>query len=314
VKVVCAPASLKGVLSAAEAAAALAEGVRDAGGQADELPIADGGEGTATALNSALGGDWHEADVEDPLGRPIRARWLLLPDRTAVVESSAAAGLPLLAPDERDPLRASTRGLGLLLRAVLRERPASLLVTLGGVATVDGGAGMRSVVDALPVPARVACDVRNPLLGARGAARAYGPQKGASPGAVEELERRLAADEALRPYADLPGAGAAGGLGAAFASLGAELVPGAPLVLETIRFRERLRGADLVVTGEGSVDATTAEGKAPAEAARVAAEEGVRCVVFGGTVVEPLPGVECVALSGDPTRARDDLIGLGRRL
>jgi glycerate 2-kinase len=314
VKVVCAPASLKGVLSAAEAAAALAEGVRDAGGQADELPIADGGEGTATALNSALGGDWHEADVEDPLGRPIRARWLLLPDRTAVVESSAAAGLPLLAPDERDPLRASTRGLGLLLRAVLRERPASLLVTLGGVATVDGGAGMRSVVDALPVPTRVACDVRNPLLGARGAARAYGPQKGASPGAVEELERRLAADEALRPYADLPGAGAAGGLGAAFASLGAELVPGAPLVLETIRFRERLRGADLVVTGEGSVDATTAEGKAPAEAARVAAEEGVRCVVFGGTVVEPLPGVECVALSGDPTRARDDLIGLGRRL
>jgi glycerate 2-kinase len=164
------------------------------------------------------------------------------------------------------------------------------------------------------VPARIACDVRNLLLGARGAARAYGPQKGASPGAVEELERRLAADEALRPYADLPGAGAAGGLGAAFASLGAELVPGAPLVLETIRFRERLRGADLVVTGEGSVDATTAEGKAPAEAARVAAEEGVRCVVFGGTVVEPLPGVECVALSGDPTRARDDLIGLGRRL
>ncbi len=312
--IVCAPASLKGVLSAAAAAAALAAGVREAGGEADELPIADGGEGTAAALHSALGGDWHEADAEDPLGRAIRARWLLLPDGTAVVESSAAAGLPLLAQEERDPLRATTHGLGLLLQAVLRERPDSLLVTLGGVATVDGGAGMRRVVGALPLPTRVACDVRNPLLGERGAARAYGPQKGATPAAVDELERRLAAEEALRPYADLPGAGAAGGLGAAFASLGAELVPGAPLVLETVRFRERIRGAALVVTGEGSVDATTAEGKAPAEAARIAAEAGVRSILFGGTVVEPLPGVECVALSGNPARARDDLLALGRRL
>jgi glycerate 2-kinase len=314
VNVLCAPASLKGVLTAAEAAAALAQGVREAGGAPDELPIADGGEGTAAALHAALGGVWHEADVDDPLGRPIRARWLLLPDGTAVVESSAAAGLPLLAPGERDPLRASTRGLGLLLQAVLRVRPLSLLVALGGVGTVDGGAGLREVVDRLPVPTRVACDVRNPLLGARGAARAYGPQKGASPGAVEELERRLAADEALRPYAELPGAGAAGGLGAALAALGGELVAGAPLVLETLRFRERARGAGLVVTGEGSVDATTSEGKAPGEAARIAREEGVRCVVFGGTVVEPLAGADCVPLSGHPDRAARDLVQLGARL
>jgi glycerate kinase len=307
--VVCAPASLKGVLSATEAAAALAEG---SGGLA--LPVADGGEGTADVLHATLGGSWREADAEDPLGRPIRARWLLLPDGVAVVETAAATGLPLLAPEERDPLRATTRGLGLLLRAVLAERPRELLVTLGGSATVDGGAGLRSVVGELPLPVRVACDVRNPLLGPRGAARAYGPQKGASPEDVEVLERRLAADEALRPYAELAGAGAAGGLGAAFAALGGELVPGAPLVLETIGFRERLRGARLVLTGEGTVDATTAEGKAPAEVARVAAELGVRCVVFGGRVVEPLPGFETVSLSGDPARAHEDLVALARRL
>ncbi len=307
--IVCAPASLKGVLSATEAAAALAEG---SGGIA--LPVADGGEGTADVLQSALGGAWCEADAEDPLGRPIRARWLSLPDGVAVVETAAATGLPLLAPDERDPLRASTRGLGLLLRAVLAERPRELLVTLGGSATVDGGGGMRSVVSELPLPTRVAYDVRNPLLGARGAARAYGPQKGASPDDVEVLERRLAADEVLRPYADLPGAGAAGGLGAAFAALGGTLVAGATLVLETIGFRDRIRGARLVITGEGSVDATTAEGKAPAEVARVAADEGVRVVVFGGLVIQPLPGFETTALSGNPARAREDLVALGARL
>jgi glycerate kinase len=304
--IVCAPASLKGVLSATEAAAALAEG---SGGVA--LPVADGGEGTADVLHATLGGEWREADAEDPLGRPIRARWLLLPDRTAVVETAAATGLPLLAPEERDPLRATTRGLGLLLRAVLAERPRELLVTLGGSATVDGGAGMRSVVSELPLPVRIACDVRNPLLGERGAARAYGPQKGASAEDVDVLEQRLEDDDALRPYAELPGAGAAGGLGAAFASLGGELVPGAPLVLETIGFRERIRDASLVITGEGSVDATTAEGKAPAEVARVSAEQGVRVVVFGGLVAEPLPGFETIALSGDPLRARRDLVELG---
>jgi glycerate kinase len=307
--ILCAPASLKGVLSATEAAAALAEG---SGGVA--LPVADGGEGTAEVLQATLGGEWREADAEDPLGRPIRARWLLLPDGRAVVECAAAAGLPLLADDERDPLRASTRGLGLLLEAVLAERPRELLVTLGGSATVDGGAGLREVVERIDVPLKGVCDVRNPLLGEHGAARVFGPQKGASPEGVEELERRLAADEALRPYAELEGAGAAGGLGAALAALGGRLVRGAPFVLETIGFRERLREAELVVTGEGTVDATTAMGKAPGEAAAAAREAGVRCVVFGGIVREPLSGVETVALSGDPSRAREDLRELGARL
>ncbi|HSJ95043.1 MAG TPA: glycerate kinase, partial [Gaiellaceae bacterium] len=139
-------------------------------------------------------------------------------------------------------------------------------------------------------------------------------QKGASATDVVELERRLAEDEALRPYALLPGAGAAGGLGAALASLGAELVPGAPTVLDLVGFDERLPLAGLVITGEGQVDRTTAEGKAPAEVARRSREAGVRCVVFGGRVVEAVPGAETVALSGDPARAEDDLVELGRLL
>lgn len=304
--VICAPASLKGVLSAVEAADALAEG---SGGLA--LPIADGGEGTAEVLRASLGGEWREAGCEDPLGRPIRARWLALPDGGAVVESAAAAGLPLLAQEELDPLRASTRGLGLLIEAILAERPASLLVALGGVATVDGGAGLREVVPRVEVPLVAMCDVRTLL---DDAPRVFGPQKGATPEAVRELERRLAADAQLRPYAEVEGSGAAGGLGAALAALGARLVPGAPYVLDAIGFRERLREAQLVVTGEGAVDETTAMGKAPGEAAAAARAAGVRCVVFGGLVREPLPDVETVALSGNPFRAREDLVQLGRSL
>jgi glycerate kinase len=310
-RLVCSPASLKGVLSAAEAAAALAAGARSAHAEAVELPVADGGEGTAAALYAVLGGAWREAGGEDPLGRPLRAPWLLLPDGEAVVDSAVAVGLPLLAPAERDPLRASSRGLGLLLRAVLAERPRALLVGLGGSATVDGGAGLRDVLDRIDVPVRAACDVRTRLADA---ARLYGPQKGATPAGVAELERRLAADDALRPFACLPGSGAAGGLGAAFAALGATLLPGAQLVLERIGFRERIAGADLVVTGEGTVDETTLEGKAPAEVVRAADAAGVAAVVFGGVVRQPLDGIVTVALSGDPARARDDLRALGRTL
>ncbi len=145
VRALLCPASLKGVLSARLAAAALARGVKSAGGDAVELPIADGGEGTAEALFAALGGTWHEAVVSDPLGREHAARWLVLPDGRAVVEAAAAIGLPLLAREERDPLVASSRGLGELIAAALREEPPALLVGLGGSATVDGGSGLREV-------------------------------------------------------------------------------------------------------------------------------------------------------------------------
>ncbi|MFO7572887.1 MAG: glycerate kinase [Gaiellaceae bacterium] len=305
------PASLKGVLEASAAASALAHGVREAGGVADELPVADGGEGTASALHAALGGEWREARVHDPLGRLATARWLLLPDGRAVVEAAAVIGLPLLAAEERDPLRATSRGVGELIDAALREAPASLVVALGGSATVDGGEGLREVVSFIPVPARALCDVETRLADA---ARLFGPQKGASPADVVELDRRLAAMSELRPYAELPGSGAAGGLGAALAALGAELVPGASAVLDLLGFDERLSRCDLVITGEGQVDETTAEGKAPAEVARRAAAEGVRCVVFGGRVLAGVAGAETVALSGDPARAEDDLVALGREL
>jgi glycerate kinase len=285
--------------------------VRAAGSEAEELPVADGGESTAEVLQLALGGAWRQAEVADPLGRPVSARWLVLPDGRAVVEAAAAIGLPLLAPEELDPLRASSRGLGQLLLAALDDEPAGLVVALGGTATVDGGAGLREVVRSLPVPCVALADVRTVLADA---ARVYGPQKGASTEDVLALERRLTAIDELRPFADLPGSGAAGGLGAALAALGAELLPGAPAVLDLLGFEERLAGCDLVVTGEGTVDATTAAGKAPGEVARRADGAGVRCVVFGGRVVEPVPGAETVALSGDAARAEDDLEALGRDL
>jgi glycerate 2-kinase len=312
--VLACPASLKGALGAKEAAAALARGLRLGGADAEELPVADGGEGTAEVLAAVLGGEWRVATVSDPLGRPVRARYLLLPGRSAVVESAEAIGLSLLRREERDPLRASSRGLGELIQVALGERLTSLLVCLGGSATVDGGAGFREVVHSLPVQTVVACDVRNPLLGERGAARVFGPQKGATPQEVEELEDRLARMEELAPVADLPGAGAAGGLGAAFAALGADLARGAELVLDLIGFRERLSGTALVVTGEGRVDRTSAEGKAPGAVVRMCLEERVRCLVFGGDIEEPLEGAEHVQLSGEPARARDDLVALGERL
>jgi len=308
------PNALKGVLTAQEAAAALARGLRRAGVDAEELPVADGGDGTADVLAGVVGGEWHSARVSDPLGRPVDARWVMLPGQVGVVESAEAIGLKLLGDGELDPLRASSRGFGELIQAALAARPAQLILCLGGVATVDGGAGLREVVTSFPVPARVARDVVAPLLGPRGAAYAYGPQKGATPEVVAELEARLARMRELEPYALLAGAGAAGGLGAACAALGAELVDGGELVLAALDFYSRIRGADLVVTGEGTVDATTAEGKAPAAVVRACRREAVPCVVFGGRVVEPLDGAPTYALSGRPESAAHDLVALGETL
>ena len=257
------PASLKGVLSARDAAAALARGF----GECDQLPLADGGEGTADVL-------------------------------PGVVE--AASVIPF-DPEHLDPFT-SSRPFGELLASIDAER---LLIGLGGTANMDAGEGMLEVLDSL-LPATALCDVRTTLYEAP---RLFGPQKGATPAQVAALEARFRANARLAPYAELPGSGAAGGLGAALAFLGAELVPGAATVLDLLGFDASRY--DLVVTGEGRVDATTSEGKVPAEVARRCAEAGVRCVVFGGIVDEPLPGVETVALSGDPARAAADLEELG---
>jgi len=303
VRALACPASLKGVLSAREAAAALAAGLRS-WAEVDELPVADGGEGTLDVLHLALGGEWREAEVTDAFGRPRVARWLVISDGTALLE--AAQAIPL-DPERLDPFAASSRGLGELIRAV--GQPRQLHVGLGGTANVDGGAGLLEVLDELPAPTRVAYDVDVPLVDA---ARVFAAQKGASPDDARELEMRLLAMEELAPYADLPGAGAAGGLGAAFASLGAELLPGAPLVLDLIGFDSA--GYDLVVTGEGTVDRTTTRGKAPGEVARRCVTAGVRCVLFGGRIGEVPPELEVIALSGDPSRAREDLVALGKFL
>jgi glycerate 2-kinase len=292
------PASLKAVLSAREATAALVDGFADAGVEAVAMPLADGGEGTVDALCDLVA----FVEAEDAFGRPRSAR-VGQRDGTTFVE--AAEVIPF-DPDRLDVAAASSRGFGELLTRLSPER---LVVALGGTATMDAGLGLLEALDELPAPTTVLCDVRTTLYDAP---RVFGPQKGASPEQVEELEARFRSVERLRPYAGLPGSGAAGGLGAALASLGAELVPGAPAVLELAGFDPA--GYDLVVTGEGRVDASTTEGKAPAEVARRCVAGGIRCVVFGGVVTETLPGVETLPLSGDPESAADDLLELGLRL
>ena len=288
------PASLKGVLRAPEAAAALAAGLALAGAEAEQLPVADGGEGTADVLGAR---EVRRVQVHDAFGRPREAPLWTLEDGTLVVESADAIPLD---PDRLDVRAASSGGLGELITAA-GECP-QLLVCLGGTATMDAGAGLLELLDALPAPTLVLCDTRATLLEAPGL---FGPQKGASAEDVAELEGRFAD----LPHADLPGAGAAGGLGAALASLGAELRPGAAYVLDALGFRERAAAVDLVVTGEGHVDGTTFQGKAPGEVVRTCGELGTRCVLFGGVVDE---GIDAVPLSGDPSRARADLEELGR--
>jgi glycerate 2-kinase len=273
------PASLKTVLTAREASVALARGFAEVGVDCAELPLADGGEGTVDALGAYR-------------------------DGAVVVESAQAIPFD---PAQRDVVAASSRPLGEVLASIDAER---LIVGLGGTANMDAGAGLLDVLDELPAPTTVLCDVQTTLYDAP---RLFGPQKGATPAQVVELEARFRADERLRPFAELPGSGAAGGLGAALASLGARLVPGAQTVLDLLGFDPR--SYELVVTGEGRVDATTAEGKAPAEVARRCAAAGAPCVVFGGVVVAELPGpAETIALSGEPARAAADLEELGRRL
>ncbi len=298
VRALACPSSLKGVLSALDAAAALAEGLRT-WADVDELAVADGGEGTLDALHAALGGEWRFAKVHDAFGTSRTARWLWH-DGDAFVE--AAEAIPL-DPQRLDPFAASSRGLGEVIASV--GNPQNLVVAVGGTATVDGGMGMREVFSRLPAPTLVLCDVDVSLVDA---ARVFAPQKGAKAEDVPVLEQRLLAIEELGPFAALPGAGAAGGLGAALAALGARLERGAHAVLELIGFDPS--GYDLVVTGEGTVDATTMHGKAPGEVLRRCEAADVRCVVFGGRV---LAG-SAVALSGDPARAREDLVALGARL
>jgi glycerate 2-kinase len=324
-RVIVAPQSFKGSADAVAVAAAIGRGVRRAWPDAriEELPLADGGEGTVRALVRATAGALRSVRVHDPLLREIDAEWGLLGDgTTAVVEMAAASGLPLLRASERDPRITSTLGTGELILAAAASGAHRLVIGIGGSATNDGGAGMARAfgyrfldgegrdlpeggaalarlaridgqTDARLVRIRidVACDVRNPLLGPDGASAVYGPQKGATPEVVRELDAALAryADvvERLvgRSIRDLPGAGAAGGLGAGLvAFLDARLVSGAELVLGAVGFGKRIAGADLVITGEGRIDRQSGFGKLTGAVVDAARRANVSVAAVAGSL------------------------------
>lgn len=295
-KIVIACDSYKGCLSSSEVACAAAKGVAEVYPDCEivRLAVADGGEGTVDALVETLGGHLECAEVSDPLGRPIKAVYGVAGD-LAIIESAAACGLTLLTKEERNPLITTTKGLGELILAAIDHGCRRFLVGLGGSATNDGGMGMIST-DGFLERARglsftVACDVDTPYIGAHGASRVFGPQKGASEQDVEVLEERLRgyalkilADTGI-DVSDMAGAGAAGGLGGAFrAYLGAELKRGVDLVLDQIGFDNIIDGADLVITGEGCSDYQTLKGKTAAGVLERAKRKGIPVMLVSGAI------------------------------
>jgi len=315
-RVLVAPDSFKGSLTSVEVARAIAAGwLRARPSDTVRLaPLADGGEGTLVAIEAAGGWTWRTSEAADPLGRPIRASWLAREHGAAAfVEMAQASGLSLVAAGERDATRATSRGTGDVLRAVLDAGIREIALGIGGSATTDGGAGLLRALGATvsddlasvslagldprlaEVRLRIACDVTNPLLGADGAAAVYGPQKGATPELVALLDARNArwadALEAAtgRRERETQGAGAAGGVGFGLLALGSRfaslrLEPGIDLVMAEAGFDAALADADLVITGEGRIDHQTAFGKTAMGVARRARAAGVACIAVGGGV------------------------------
>jgi glycerate kinase len=280
-----APDSFKGTFTASEVAAAIAAGLRAGEREAVELPVADGGEGTMDVLVDTLGGEYRTATVSDPLGRPIEARFGLLPDGRAVVETAQASGLALLSEDERDPWAASTRGTGELIVAAVEAGATHVLVTVGGSATMEGGAGALEVLEEAGISPEleVLSDVRTPF---EKAPRIFGPQKGADPELIPRLEKRLdelAAKLARDPRGE-PLTGAAGALsGGLWGGCRGRLVAGAPYVLDAIGFDSLMRESAFVVTGEGRLDSQTLAGKIVGEVATRCRQAGVTCHAIVGT-------------------------------
>jgi glycerate kinase len=298
--VLVAPDKFKGTMTAGEVAAAIAGGLREGGRKTEELPIADGGDGTADALLRALGGDWVEAEATDALGRPIRARFALLADGRAVVEAAEASGLARISEHERDAFAATSRGTGELIAAAVETGATNVIVAVGGTATTDGGAGALAALDEAGVDAAltVVCDVRTPF---ERAARVFAPQKGADAETVKRLARRLNAfaAEAPRDPRGVPMTGAGGGLaGGLYAHRDAKLAPGAPFVLDALGFDQRMRAASFVVTGEGRIDEQTLEGKAAGEVAVRCRQAGVAChAVVGEDAIDDF-SIRVLALDG----------------
>jgi glycerate kinase len=313
--VLIAPDSFKGSLTSVEVAWALADGWSRARPD-DEVvlcPLADGGEGTLAAIEAAGGWEWQRAPVQDPLRRPIEARWLRSVDGArAVVEMAEASGLSRVAAEDRDPIGATSIGTGELLGAAIDAGVHHIVLGIGGSATTDGGRGLlEGLADGGrrldETDLKVACDVSNPLLGPTGAAATYGPQKGATAADVATLDARNAAwaDELEaregRHERDTPGAGAAGGVGFALLAVQSRfnsfaLRPGVDLLMDATDFPARLARADIVITGEGRIDAQTGFGKTALGVANRAAAAGVPCIAVGGGVEEA--GIAALAAVG----------------
>lgn len=327
-KIIIAPDSFKDSLSAAGVAQAIVEGLAQVWPDAQmiQCPMADGGEGTVDAVLAACHGELRRQTVRGPLGAPVDARWGWLADsHTAIIEMAEASGLQLLPPDQRDACRTTTFGTGELIRAALEAGARRIILAIGGSATNDGGAGAMQALgvqmfdaDDQPLPPgglalaqlarisldsldprvgevrfEIAADVNNPLCGPHGASAIFGPQKGASPQQVQQLDAALGhfADHCARvlptDVRDEPGSGAAGGLGfAAKAFLGAQFRAGVEVVADLVGLDAAVRGADLVITGEGRFDAQTLRGKTPFGVARIARQHGVPVIVIAGTLGE----------------------------
>lgn len=318
VRILIAPDKFAGTLSAVEAAQAVADGWRrtDPSARTELIPLSDGGPGFVEVLHTALGGKVHRTEVSGPLGAPVSADYLLDGD-TAYVESAQACGLHLVPEQDRDPGRATTRGVGELVAHAVGSGARTVVVGLGGSSSNDAGAGFLAALGATPAhhlghggatlaervrgidlaPARealagvrlvAATDVDNPLLGIHGASAVFGPQKGADADQVQRLDAALGAfADRVDPEGtvrETPGAGAAGGLGFALLLLGGGVESGISRVLDSVRLADRLREADLVVTGEGSFDSQSLRGKLPHGVAQAAARHGVPCVVTAGAV------------------------------
>ena len=313
-----APDSFKGTFSAREVAAAVARGLRSAGREAVELPLADGGEGTIDALMSTLAGEQRSVEVSDPLGRPIEAAYALIDGgRTAIVEMARASGLGLVAEDERDAWAASTRGTGELIAAAVEAGAERVIVTVGGSATTDGGAGaLEALAEAGVSPEMdVLCDVQVPFLDA---ARVFAPQKGADAALVRRLSERL--DEQARSFRrdprGEPMTGAAGGLaGGLWAEHGARLQDGPAFVLGALGFDQRMREAAFVVTGEGRIDEQTLQGKLVGEVATRCRQAGVPCHGLVGKIdLDPFAGRILDFASLSEATTLDELEAAGRGL
>ena len=325
-KIVVAPDSFKGSLTAMEVSDAIEQGIREIFPEAEiiKIPMADGGEGTVQCLINAAGGEILREKVTDPLGGEVLAHYGILGDKkTAVIEMAEASGLTLVPENKRNPLITTTYGTGQLIKAALNQGCRKMIIGIGGSATNDGGAGMVQALDVRLLDKQdkeigfggaelmnihhidisqmdqriskleilVASDVKNPLCGHSGATRIYGPQKGATEEMMVILEEALARfaqiiNKALhKDVKDIPGAGAAGGLGAGLmAFLDAKLKPGIEIIIEAVKLEEAMKDADLVITGEGKIDSQTIYGKVPVGVAKIAKKYHVPVMAIGAII------------------------------